>query len=473
MSVTKISEKFTEKKAKFNSYIDNPQLFDCYDFNIIKLFQYAIFREEGFRARLFWKLPYFLINFIFFLKRLKIKNKPIITRNEKIKIFIGDCERSIETIQKEYKSRYYENILNQLNRKQVLFFKTNTLPSKVQHDLNFEDFYQCYSFLPLNEDDKILLRELRKTYSNILKQIKLDNHKIKLFEEIIEIFWREYRTYREILKNFPNIQLAFVFPHYQKESLLYALRKRKIKIIELQHGLIAEEDMFYVYDKKIIPVRHKALFADEIWLYGEYWKSVLSRGYEYDTNQMKIFGYYLFYEKNFSTEFIDYIATIKSKFSKILFATAQKNLEHHLADYINFLVDDAHSKKQSIAIIIKPHPSATQDISKFINNRNNNVFITNYPTEWLFQICDAHFSIYSTTLFDALLFGVKHNYAINHPLFSDYVESIVKKGVAKELSMNENILDKIQNSQSDLTLNANYFYTEPNYEILKNEIATL
>lgn len=472
MSVTKITEKFTDKKSKFNNWITHPELFDCGDFNIIKLFQYAIFREEGFKARLFWKLPFFLINIIFFLKRLKLKKKPFITENKKITIFIGDCERSVETTHKEYKSRYFENILNKLNRENVLFFKTNTFSSKVQHDFNLEDFYHYYSLLPLNEDDKILLKNLKNTYSNILKQIKLDQHKKRIFEEVIEIFWREYRTYRELLKHFPNIKIAFVFPHYQNESLIYALKKRKIKIIELQHGLIAEEDMFYVYDKKIVSVREKALFADEIWLYGEYWKSILQKGYEYDEQQMKIFGYYVYYEKEFSNEFNNFIHQLKQQYKTILFATAQKNLEHHLAEYINFLLSDSQNKNQNFTLIIKPHPSATQDIAKFIKQANN-VFIVNFPTEWLFQICDVHFSIYSTTLFDALLFGVKYNFALKYPLFSDYVEGIVQKGIAKELLMQENILDKIQNSQSNTTLSAKYFYSEPNYELLKNELSIL
>ncbi len=466
MSVTKITEKFTDKKSKFNNLITHPELFDCGDFNIIKLFQYAIFREEGFKARLFWKLPFFLINIIFFLKRLKIKKKPFIKENKKITIFIGACERYVETLHKEYKSRYFENILNKLNRENVLFFKTNTFSSKVQYDFNLEDFYHYYSLLPLNEDDKILLKNLKSTYLNILKQIKLDQHKIRIFEEVIEIFWREYRTYRELLKHFPNIKIAFVFPHYQNESLIYVLKKRKIKIIELQHGLIAEEDMFYVYDKKILPVRNKSLFADEIWLYGEYWKSVLQKGNEYDEQQMKIFGYYLFYEKEFSEAFQSFYKQIKAQYKTILFATAQKNLEQHLAEYINYLVNDVHNKQQNCAILIKPHPSATQDISKFISNTYNNVFVVNYSTEWLFQICDAHFSIYSTTLFDALNFNVQYNYALKHSLFSDYVEGIVNKGVAIELQMTENILDKMKKDKLSPQLTADYFFETPNYSLL-------
>ncbi|HPQ09057.1 MAG TPA: hypothetical protein PK995_07490 [Bacteroidia bacterium] len=504
MSVTKISEKFTDKKNKFNTLIGNPTLFNCNDFNIIKLFQYAIFREHGFNARPFWKLPNFLINFIFFIKRLKLKrnykfDRKILAKKD-ASIFIGDTDRytnpyNVKFLSKHVtlvspdiigkinvldtiKSKYYENIKNYLksNNKSFVTFNTTQLFSPLDYDLNLKDIYPFLSILPLNEDDKKFLFHIRKTYKKIISEISLSKEKKKILEEIIQIFWQEYRTYRYILDFYSNLKLAFVIPHYQKEGLIYALKKRGIKVIELQHGLIAEEDMFYVYNKNIIPVKEKALFADEIWTYGQYWKSVLLKGNEYSEEQIKVFGYYLYYPKEFSKEFQNFQAQLSQNYSYIIFATAQKNLEHHLAEYINFLAKDMKQKNQSAAIVIKPHPSATQDISNFIDKSFSNIYIVNYPLEWLFQISNAHFSIYSTTLFDALMFNIKHNFALNHPLFSDYVEGITQKGVAKKLELNENILDKINNTTSkddNHNLDPSYFYAPVNYELLKNEINSL
>mgnify|MGYP001024866219 CR=1 FL=1 len=468
MAVTKITEKFTDKKRKFNSYISNPQIFNCDDFNIIKLFQYAIFREEGFNARPYWKLPIIFLNVILWIKRLRVKNKVRIQKNEKCKIFIGDCERYVLNRENKPISRYFGNLLQVLDRNKIIYVKTNQFNSPLKYDVDVSNLYDYYSVLPLTKDDIRLLKNLKKTYKKIILNLNLDDSKIKILSEVIEIFWREYRMYRALLKYYPNLKLSFLFPHYQNESLIYALRRKGIKIIELQHGLIANEDMFYVYDKKILEVKEKALFADEMWVYGRYWKDILLNGYEYDEKQIKIFGYYLYYEKNFSDAFQQEINKIKQKYPFVILATAQKNLEQHLAEYINFLLQDANQKKQKFALIIKEHPSAAQSTIDFINVSKENVFVMNYPIEWLFQVCDAHFSIYSTTLYDALMFNIQRNFALKHPLFSDYVESIVNKGIAKELLPTENLLDKISLSDSTTSsLNVEYFYSPAKFDLLK------
>lgn len=476
MAVTKISEKFTDKKKKFNSYIHSPEVFDCDDFNIIKLFQYAIFREEGFNAKPYWKLPVFVISIIFWIRRWLRKyntHTPFnISNHSEKQILIADSHRAVLDVKGQYRSRYFENVLHHLDREKILFINSTQIPSEIKHDFYLNNFYSFYSILPLTEDDKRLLKHLKNTYKKIIRTLQLDKNKQIILEEVIQIFWQEYRAYREFLKRFPNLKIAFVFPHYQKEPLIYALKRKGVKVIELQHGLIAEEDMFYVYDKNILPVKDKALFADEMWVYGKYWKEVLLKGYEYNEQQIKIFGYYLFYEKNFSDEFEKFANEIKSQFDKIIFATAQKNLEQHIAEYLNFLIKDAHSKKQNIAIIVKPHPSAAMDIEKLLNNEFQNVFVKNDPLEWLFQIADIHLSIYSTTLFDALMFNIKNNFAIKHPLFVDYVDNIVKQGIARELNLNENVLDKVyqQDNTNHHYSDTKYFYDDVNWQLLREAV---
>jgi len=467
MAVTKITKKFTEKKQEFISSFDDPKIFDCADFNIIKLYQYAIFREEGFNARVYWTLPVFIINLIFFIKRLRIKRIPKISYNPNVKVFISDNGPTLKLGTSE-KSRYFHQIIDKLNNN-YLYCDTSSIKRKTTiHHISVEEYYPYFSVLPINDDDKYTLKHLKKTYKNIISKTKINNNKKQILKEIIEIFWRRYRVYRKLLEYYPNLKIAFTNEHYQYEYMFYALKRRGVKIIELQHGLIANEDMFYVYDKKILKVKEKALFADEMWVYGQYWKDTLLNGYEYDEKQIKIFGYYLYYEKNFSDAFQQEINKIKQKYPFVIFATAQKNLEKHLAEYINFLLQDAYQKSQKFALIIKEHPSATQSTIDFINVPKENVFVMNYPIEWLFQVCDAHFSIYSTTLYDALMFNIQHNFALKHPLFSDYVESIVNKGIAIELLPTENLLDKISASNTTIPpLNVDYFYSPANFELLK------
>jgi hypothetical protein len=60
----------------------------------------------------------------------------------------------------------------------------------------------------------------------------------------------------------------FCIVHYHNEGKALAFKRKDIKTIELQHGLIAATDVFYVFPPQTKSIINKALFADEIWVYG-------------------------------------------------------------------------------------------------------------------------------------------------------------------------------------------------------------
>lgn len=450
MAVTKITESFSEKKQTFNNYLHHPYLFDCAEFNILKLFQYALFREEGFTARPFWKLPSFLISILFFIKRLKIRKPQKITPNSRVEIIIYEPYQIVINKNNQALSKYLENILQSLSGEKTIILNVNWQIKNISSDsstLVYKEYYDYLSVSPLTQDDVELLKALRKTYKKIQRNIPLNEKKKKIFEEVIQIFWQQYRVTREIIKHYPSLKVALMQEHYQNEGMYLALKRQGIKIIELQHGLISEKDMFYVYSSKINPIREKCLFGDEIWVYGEYWKNVLLKGSEYTHKQIKILGYYLYEENDINEEFQRFQENMRKKHKNILLFTAQKNLEHHLAEYINWLCTDL--SKNSIPqtlLIIKPHPRATQNIQQFIRPTLVPIQILDYPLNWLFQLCTHHISIYSTTLYDALRYNIQHNYALNIPLFADYVDDIVQTGIAIKLEPYENPLRKQTNS---------------------------
>lgn len=446
MAVTKITESFSEKKQTFNNYLHHPQIFNCANFNIVKLFQYALFREEGFNARPFWKMPTFLISIIFFIKRLRIRAPKKITPNNHIEIIIYEPNEIVTNKNNQVISRYLENILRLLDRNKIIILNVKWNYETTQsdnHTIVFKEYYDYFSVSPLTKDDTELLKALKQTYKKILENVHISEKKKKIFEDIIQIFWQKYRVTREIIKHYPALKIALMQAHYQNEGIYLALRKQGIKIIELQHGLISEKDMFYVYSPEINPIKEKCLFGDEMWVYGEYWKNILLKGNEYTNEQIKILGYYLYEENTVNETFRTFQEDIQKKYQNILFFTAQKNLEHHLAEYINQLCTElSKNSVQDTILLIKPHPRATQDIQQFIHPTSVPIQTVDYPLNWLFQLCTHHISIYSTTLYDAIRYKVKYNYALNIPLFADYVNDIVQTGIASKLEPHENPLHK-------------------------------
>lgn len=459
-------ENFTEKNARFFSRFDSPDVFDCLEFNVLKLVQHAVVRDRVFDVNAFIFLPPWLLKLILFFKRIRYSLRILSGRTNRIKpedfqklknrkYLLIDSSKSIRKKDGTAVSFYFENLLHDLGRDHVVFCQGSLDDSEIHYDILFNKFYDEASILPLTEDDLELIRGLKQTYKNIKSTCRLTSNELNRLVGAIEIFWRQYRAWRHVLK-YLNPEMALLISHYQREFIILALKRKKIPVTELQHGLIASEDIFYVYPEQISPIKDRALFADRILVYGEYWKYILLQGKEYALGQIGIIGDYLFHDKHLSEEFRQFAEQIVPQEGKVILITVQKNLEDIFINYVRWLANDLTNKKMKDIILVKPHPNPKKDISAL--NLLPNVYVTLFNLDWLFSITDIHVSIYSTTLFDALKYSIKNNYSLAARGCEDYVQSIVKSGVTVLLNLNENPVEKM--NEKEIALDTRYFYAD-------------
>jgi hypothetical protein len=355
---------FTEFKKDFYSKVKHLELFNCEDVNLIKVVLDGLrvdYLGKG-RVRSFIFYPIWKCNFYLFLKRIQIKilKKKIYTFSlledkKDVKYIIIDIGRSILNDSSEPASLYFSNIIKQFKRKETCIVIDNVGNDDLDHDFNYRILENTFQFLLINTLEKKILVNLNLTYNAIVQSKLFDNKELGNIRFAFTNFFNQYRITSRLLVKFPNLQKAFFVCHYHKEGKIYALKKQNINCIELQHGLIAQQDIFYVLPDAIKPIKDRALFADKILVYGEYWKNMLLKGAEYNISQIGVIGYYL------CDDLVQDIVKIRIQQlignKKTLLVTTQTNLHSFFIDYLLWLEKDIQSKDLDVIILLKPHPA--------------------------------------------------------------------------------------------------------------------
>ena len=458
-------ETFSEFKNHFYSRISDFSIFDCQDFNILKVvldgLKVDYVRRGTYNTNMFKSS--FFYNLYLSAKRNSVSNKKLnfnlLKQFSKKEYLIIDPGRFKKDENNQFVSSYFYNFYNKL--------KSYVSISDVSAHANLFHFFANdlsaeLQFEALTAEEKVLRKELLKTYSRIknaevFSSTELENIKIAICQ-----FFKKYREWDRVLKVLQPKQSFFV-SHYHKEGALLALKRNKIKAIELQHGLIAPEDIFYMFPSEIKSVKERALFADEIWVYGEFWKQRLLKGAEYDLNQIKIFGYYM-HENKVVPELIDNKLKELKGNKKIILITTQDKHPKEITKYIQFLSKDIQEKKYNYCIWIKPHPAEKKDAFNGLED-NVNVFILEDNLDYLFKYADMMLSIYSTTLYDACRYNLPA-FALFADSCADYVNSIVASGVAVLIQENQNPIDLLDKSPQKN--DPKFYFDECNYSMLGN-----
>ncbi len=447
--MNKTTETFSEKNTRFFSRFQDPSVFDCGDFNLLKIVQHAVVRDIDFNTIPFFFLPTWLLSIVLFLKRIRLRVQvtlgfkkiadPKLLRDYKSrKYLLLDVPRKVKNEKGVLVSLYFENIIRHLGKQNVLFMSEQRDASNPLHDFYFPLLYKQAAIEPLTKDDEEILAQLKIAFKRIQSKTSLTYIETRRLKGAIEIFWRQYRSWRCILEKI-SPEKAYLISLYQKEFVILALKRKGIKSIELQHGLISSEDIFYVYPEIISSVRSKALFADEIFVYGEYWKQVLLEGAEYLSNQIKILGDYTYRNKVLSEDLKTLLENENIKEKEIILVSVQKNLEASFEEYIHWLSSDLISRNLPAIVLVKLHPNSKSEMASIL--RLKNVHLVDFNIEQLLMVTDYHISIYSTTLYDALLFNVKGNFSLYDKNCIDYISKFVESGVSVLLQRNENPLD--------------------------------
>ncbi len=453
---------FSQFKNNFYSRVTDLSIFDCQDFNVLKIVLDGLkvnYAKRGkYRTLMF-------SNRLIYSGYLKYKRRSVLGHStfDRLNTFKGrdylviDPGRLKKDENDLFVSSYFYNVYNELSSF-VSLSDVSGHPSVF--NFSIQELSDDLQFEPLNSNEKVLRRDLIKTFGRIKKSGIFDEQELLNIRIAIDLFFKKYREWDRILKVLCPRKALFV-SHYHKEGALLAMKRNGVGAIELQHGLIAPEDIFYMFPHPVKAIRGKALFAEEIWVYGDFWKQRLLQGAEYTEEQIKVFGYYLHENKNIPLSIEEKLKKLKGD-KKIILITTQDKHPREISEYISFLSKDLLLKKQEYVIWVKPHPAEKKDAFRSVI-KGGNVFILEDNLDYLFRYSDMIVSIYSTTLYDACRYNIPA-FSLFAESCADYVHSIVDSGVAKILYSDQNPVELL--GALNKKIEPRFYFDTCNYSFL-------
>jgi hypothetical protein len=238
-------------------------------------------------------------------------------------------------------------------------------------------------------------------------------------------FFGEYIFFRFLIKLLRPKGIILIC-HYSKESFIAACHSLKHPVTEIQHGHILRNHPFYnIPDfNEEFRTAFTTLLPDYLGVYGKFWKENLIEGKQFHVSSIFILGYYL---KQPDT-------VKKQREGKtIILITTQPHVQRSIIEYVKFLSQVLSPKEWQV--IIKPH--SAEDTAPYENLAIHDFIIVSTTSVYtLLQLCDIHISVFSTVLFEALMFPV-----VNYSLYVEEVrvqcEEITSSRVALRLNSNE------------------------------------
>jgi len=296
-------------------------------------------------------------------------------------------------------------------------------------------------FPPTNKIQSEIYFELKELLQKIKKVGELSGSEFQYVESAFFVFFESFRKWHALLTIAKPKTLVGI-THYHNEGCLAAAKLLGIKTIELQHGLISKHDLYYVYPEKYRDSLAKAMFPNEIWLFGNFWKRVLDAGAESAFMKSLVIG-------NFTTD-----TAIKSndfkKENRVLLC-AQKNLSEPYIEWIRYMRDFIIPKHPNWKLIVKLHPLESE-MHKYESEANNFVEVLPISASLNEELKRAKIqvSIYSTTFFDALGMQVQ-NFSLNDIGYSeDYASEMVSLGVAEPLKKLDDVIAKFESGSGQI-----------------------
>lgn len=436
---------FTEFTDEFYSRFPDLSVFDRGKTNYLKVVL------DGLKVNYLSKgrfEPYWITGKGKFKRALKQFRKQPVPELKENRLLIVDTGRTIMDGERRV-SQYFGRILqfqSQLERPPFVVQRSN---EKLEtSDVLYDDFRLWIGRKP-DHHERTVLSELK----SLLASLENTLHAEDLFNVscAFHVFFGQYLVWRRIIDKVKPENLWFIC-HYHNEALIMAARDYGVLIHELQHGLISPTDIFYCMPESVEQVRDRALFPDDIWTFGDYWSKLLrENGSEFSDSSVKEGGYYLF-EPDAAPD--EELRSIRQENKTIWLITSQTKLSANYVEYI-LNVHDQVTERGGL-LLLKPHPNENIANYDSVRHLKSLRIITNKSLGQLFGIADAHITIYSTTVFDALRYGFLRNYCINIPAQKDYIDHFLQLGVAKLIEITE-LPDPRDTSSAE---NAEHFYCD-------------
>jgi len=433
------------------------------DYHYLKIAQHAlVYHHQGNNSKILanrllqsiWKQK-----LIYKLK--SVKNKPLPPPTLK-KSILFDSGRVFKDPEGNSVSVYFKAFLEAGKKENYTHLIVPNGNHNAPCDLHLKDHPHLAS-LPLDDAEIRLLKDVQATLNRIRKNKALPEGSFDQISSAFHRFFEEFHYYFQLLQS-QGIEQVFATNHYHQEGLIAACRILKIKFIEIQHGLISLNDLYYVYDQKLLPKSDlkQAFFPDLILLYGTFWKDLLKKGGEHRDSEMKVLGDYVYKHKS-----ID--GYRKTKENKI-FIGAQKNMSKSYLAYINTLLKSME-KHPEWKLILKLHPLEKHpDHYNEIKHPQLEIHWNDSDLLQLLSRSKIQISVYSTTLFDALGLDVQNYSLQNYTDYKDYAKEMIDIGIALPLDFDEDPIQKFLSSERNNELRREDVYAPIDESLLKQLI---
>lgn len=199
-----------------------------------------------------------------------------------------------------------------------------------------------------------------------------------------------------------------------------AAKKRRIPIVEVQHGLIVDDSLVYFHGFEGKPGK-KDPVPDEVFVYGEHFKKVLSRSRVCRSARITVTGnaYFQWERERFLEK--------RKKGTGVLLLTTIPELAPF---YVRLALE--LREKYSGGIIVKPHPSEYDRAPASYASIKDLPGITLLPPDVslfeAFERSEFHVSVGSLTQLESISVGLK-NIIVAHAGFEEFVGFLKELGI--------------------------------------------
>lgn len=399
--------------------------------SFLKVFQHAMtYAANGWDQKLLvthWHLSEGMLAFREVMRSLRKGRKKVPIFRE---ILIVDPGRPV-TIDGQMRSIYFDRIVEFLGRKNISIVTTRS------EGKSYSDYLRSNLDAGLSIPDateREMLRTVRKVYHQAVASNAFSEYELRHIGSSLLVFFSGFRYWYQLLRG-TSIKRCLFTTHYHNEGLIAALSALGIHSGELQHGLIAGNDVYNVYPKIFADAVHGAFFPDVLYVYGNYWKRLVLKGCEHTPEQVVVAGNYLLGS--------DPRPSSRERKQNIILVCAQKKMAPKYVEIAAYLqgVLELHSDWR---VMIRLHPLEDQpEVYMAMQNDRVTVCPKDMTLSSCLEIARIQLSIYSTTFFDALGFDVI-NFALPAEGYEAYVEEMVQEKVAFTLGWDEDIINRFR-----------------------------
>jgi hypothetical protein len=399
-------------------------------FSFLKIFQHALHNEQiGSHKRIianYLHWPFWAHASLLRFKALVRKPLPKIALKE---IVFIDPARIVPDNNGVWHSIYMEKISSLFPSQHVTNLNRKTEP-RLENAVALDKLPRHFG--APNAPELEMLREVTQVAQLVRSSLLWSAIQKKHILSALHLFYDDFRFYYSLFRN-QSVKSVVFISHYHNEGLIAAMQVLKIRSVELQHGLIAGNDLYYQYDAAFRNAVKNAFFPDIICVYGPYWKHILLKGCEFSESNITIAGDYLWHPP------ISNQGEVLKKNTVLI--CAQKNFH---TDYVNYALSlvPLIKKHPQWNWIIKLHP-LEQFTSAYhiLKEHGFEVVGQERSLTTLLRESRIHISIYSTTFFDALGYDVTNFSLQNYSTAKDYAAQMVAEGVAHPLSIDEDPIE--------------------------------